>query len=325
MKRIGRARPVLKWAGGKSQLLDAILRALPARVDTYFEPFVGGGAVFFAMAAEGRFAHAVIADRNPDLIAVYRAVQKDVEGLILALGRFRHDEQEFYRVRAEKPRALLERAARVIYLNKTGYNGLYRVNRSGQFNVPFGRHKNPKICDAPNLRAVADALRGVEILTCDFEEVCARARPGDCVYFDPPYLPLSRTANFSAYDRHPFGLAEHERLTRVFAELEARGVPAVLSNSYTPETCELFERWDPQVVSVARVINSRATSRGPIPELLVGNQPRRRGHAAASVSSRVNNGPSSGRSRSGLQKRVASSSSSVSSSSARSPISRKRR
>ncbi|MBE7484897.1 MAG: DNA adenine methylase [Polyangiaceae bacterium] len=267
------ARPVLKWAGGKTQLLPKILARLPERIDTYFEPFVGGAAVFFALAARGSFRRAVLADRNPDLVAVYRALQQDVEGVIRALGRMSHSESEYYRVRALSPRGLVQRAARIIYLNKTGYNGLYRVNRSGQFNVPFGKYKNPNFCDAENLRAAAAALQGVEIAEADFEAVCARARPGDAVYLDPPYVPLSKTSYFTAYDRHPFGQLEHERLARVFAELEGRGVDAVLSNSNTPETRALYRGFRAEKVKVARNINSRASARGPIDELLVVAEP----------------------------------------------------
>jgi len=263
------ARPVLKWAGGKTQLLPQILERLPARIETFFEPFVGGAAVFFALAAEGRFQRAVLADRNPDLVAVYRALQADAEAVIDELSQMRHSEAEYYRIRELSPRRLAQRAARVIYLNKTGYNGLYRVNRSGQFNVPFGRYKKPNICDAENLRAAARVLEGVEIVEADFEEVCARARPGDAVYLDPPYVPLSKTANFTAYARHPFGPSEHQRLARAFAELERRRVAAVLSNSDTPETRALYRGFRAKKVQVSRAINSRPTARGPIDELLV--------------------------------------------------------
>jgi DNA adenine methylase len=249
---------------------------LPKRIDTYFEPFIGGGAVFFALAREGRFEHAVIADKNPDLVAVYLALQKDVDSLIRKLRDFEHSEEAYYRVRGSRPRGLAARAARVIYLNKTGYNGLYRVNRSGEFNVPFGRYKNPKICDEENLRAAARALEGVTILEADFEESCTRAKKGDAVYLDPPYVPVSRTSSFTAYDRHPFGPAEQQRLLRVFGELHARDVTAVLSNSCTPATEKLYEGWRAQRVKMARAINSRASARGPVYELLVENRPTTR-------------------------------------------------
>jgi DNA adenine methylase len=266
-------RPVLKWAGGKTQLVPAISRRLPDRIATYYEPFIGGGAVFFALAREKRFERAVIADKNADLLAVYRALQGDADALIAKLQSFSHDEKEYYRVRSSRPRGLVARAARVIYLNKTGYNGLYRVNRSGEFNVPFGRYKNPKICDEENLRAAALALSGVTILESDFEKACAGAKQGDAVYLDPPYVPLSKTASFTAYDRHPFGRAEQERLCRVFAELHERKVLALLSNSCTKETEKLYEGWRVSYVKMARAINSRGSARGPVHELLVENRP----------------------------------------------------
>lgn len=287
MKRAPLPGPVLKWAGGKTQLLDHILHQLPERIETYYEPFVGGGAVFFALARKGRFGRAVLSDKNPDLVAVYRALQCDVEGVIEALRRYRYSEEEYYRIRAARPRKLATRAARIIYLNKTGYNGLYRVNRSGGFNVPFGRYVNPKICDEERLRAAAEALHDVEIAERDFEQTVAPAKPGDAVYFDPPYVPLSRTANFTAYAREGFGLDEHERLARVFSDVAARGARVVLSNSDTPETRKLFRDFSPEKVFVSRVINSRTTGRGRIGEILVSAGPdgrarnaRRRARAA---------------------------------------------
>ncbi len=275
MKRGGAARPVLKWAGGKTQLLPRILPRLPERIDTFYEPFAGGGAVFFALASAGRFRRAVIADRNPDLVCVYLALQSDLDGLIRALKRMRHSKEEYYRVRARAPRSLVARAARVIYLNKTGYNGLYRVNRSGKFNVPFGRYTNPTICDETNLRAAARALEGVRVEVADFEKICERARPGDAVYFDPPYLPISQTASFSQYARHPFGVEEHERLARVFGELAQRGVPAVLSNSHTEESRRIFKGYEGELVRVTRPINCKASLRGAIREILLSNRPGR--------------------------------------------------
>jgi DNA adenine methylase len=279
--------PVLKWAGGKSQLISEIVKRLPQAIETYYEPFVGGGAVFFALAARGRFQRAVLSDLNPELVAVYRALAEDVEAVIRSLRRYHHSETEFYRVRDSKPRGLVQRAARMIYLNKTGYNGLYRVNRSGKFNVPFGRYKNPTICDEENLRAASKTLQGISIEIADFEQICRRAQPSDAVYLDPPYVPLSKTANFTSYDRHAFGIDDQRRLARVFTELATRGVPALLSNSDTPTTQELYAGFRSLRISVSRPINSRPSGRGPVPELLVTSTPRRRKRlqAAASASS----------------------------------------
>ena len=282
MTRPARVRPVLKWAGGKTQLLHEILRRLPQRMGTYYEPFVGGGAVFFALAAEGRFRRAVLVDRNPDLMAVYQALQQDADALIAELSKLRErvGEADYYRIRAKRPRKLASRAARVIYLNKVGYNGLYRVNRSGLFNVPYGRHRRPKVCDELNLRAAAEALRNVTLKCDDFEETCAEARPGDAVYFDPPYLPRFTRSNFTDYHFEPFLLEEHQRLGRVLRELGERGVYALLSNSDVPETRELYSGLCIKRVEANRNINSKATQRGPVHELLVTNllaSPRVRG------------------------------------------------
>jgi len=279
MKRGYAARPVLKWAGGKRQLQHRILEKLPADIDTYYEPFVGGGAIFFALAAENRFKRAVLGDRNADLVDVYRALTQDVEAVIRLLRKYRYDEAEYYRVREQRPRSLAARAARLIYLNKTGYNGLYRVNRAGEFNVPFGRHKSPLICDEDNLRAAAAALGRAEVVTEDFEPLCRDAGARDAVYFDPPYLPVSKTSNFTAYDPHPFGIDEHERLAQVFERLERRGVCTVLSNSCTEQTRKIFGRFQYDRVPVKRPINSKANLRGPVDEILVFSRPPARKRA----------------------------------------------
>lgn len=273
MNRVVPARPVLKWAGGKARLAKAICALLPQRIDTYFEPFVGGAAVFFALTKQGRYRKAVLSDSNPELINLYRVLKTDVAGVIKTLRGWKYDEEQYYYRRDEyRPRTAVARAARTIYLNKTGYNGLYRVNRSGQFNVPFGRHTNPTICDEANLQNVAECLKHVELQVSDFAAICELARPGDAVYFDPPYLPVSETAYFTSYDKQPFGIEQHARLAAVFSDLARRKVRAVLSNSDTPETRDLFHRWKTQHIQVPRAINSRATARGPVGELLVVNQ-----------------------------------------------------
>jgi DNA adenine methylase len=279
------AAPVLKWAGGKRQIVKQIVERLPERIATYYEPFVGGGAVFFELYNQKRFERAVLGDKNPELVNVYRALQEDVTGVIRALKKLKeqHSEEHYYQVRATIPRSETARAARVLYLNKTGFNGLYRVNRSGQFNVPFGRYDEPKIVNEPRLRAAADALAHVEIVNEDFEVLAKKARPGDAVYFDPPYLPVSATAAFAEYYADPFGIDAHRRLARAFDSLSKRGVAAVLSNSDTPVTRGLFEKHQLQIVSVRRAINSVATRRGGVGEILVTAQsmpPKRRTAAA---------------------------------------------
>jgi DNA adenine methylase len=265
-------RPVLKWAGSKQRLTTQILERLPATIDTYYEPFVGSAAVFIALAAAKRFKHAVLSDRNAELVNVYKTVQRNVDNLVTALERHKkkHDEDYFYKVRAIAPADLepVERAARTIYLNQTGFNGLYRVNRSGLFNVPFGRYKNPGICNEPRLRGAARLLKGVKIREADFEEACGNASKGDAVYFDPPYVPLSATS-FVAYHHQAFDDAAHERLGGLFATLAARSVSVVLSNSDTPRTRDLYRRWTIDPIQVPRMINSKSDQRGTVGELLV--------------------------------------------------------
>ena len=264
--------PFLKWAGGKGQLLSEILPRLPMQIDTYSEPFVGGGAVFFALATEGRFKEAFLADRNPALVEAYRVVKSRVEELIDVL-RAHADraasEEYYYEVRGNEPNDPVERVARLIFLNKTCFNGLYRVNRKGRFNVPFGRYKNPRVLNEVRLRAASSALKRATIVVSDFEHTVAGADRGDAVYFDPPYVPLSSSSSFTSYLADPFGKEEHERLARVYGHLCRRGVPAVLSNSDCELTRKLYERFDVRTVSATRAINSVAGKRGAINEILV--------------------------------------------------------
>jgi len=269
------ARPFLKWAGGKQQLLPAILDRLPERCATYYEPFIGGGAVFFALAARGAFRRAVLADGNADLVSAYLGIRGDVEGVIRRLSRMKHDEETFYRIRAIDPakRDLPHRAARVIYLNRTCYNGLFRVNSKGVFNVPFGRYKKPRILDRENLRRVSRALQRITILKADFEKAVARVKPGDVVYFDPPYVPVSRTSSFTAYAADAFGVDEQIRLAELVRALRDKGVYALLSNADAPISRELYDGLHVQVVEARRAINSRADRRGHVRELLVSTSP----------------------------------------------------
>ena len=215
------AAPFLKWAGGKRQLLAHIEARLPERIDTYFEPFLGGAAVFFRLAARGRFRRAVLADANPELVNCYQAVRDDVDGVIAELRKHRNDRALYYRVRRRDPAKLspTARAARLIYLNRCGYNGLYRVNSSGQFNVPFGSYSRPVICDEPKLRAAAAALRKVKIECDDFANTLRNVGRRDFVYLDPPYVPLSATSSFTAYAARDFGASDQERLAAVLRAL----------------------------------------------------------------------------------------------------------
>ena len=264
---------MLKWAGGKGRLLPELLARLPASFGAYHEPFVGGGALFFALAGVGRLGRVYLSDANAALIDVYLALRDDVAAVIAALRRHRYDRDHYYHVRAQRPAelSLPERAARVIDRNKTCYNGLYRENRAGQFNVPFGRYTNPTICDEPNLRAVANILQRADIARRRFDTVLDYAKAGDFVYFDPPYVPLSTTANFTTYDRAGFGPDDQRQLRDVFAELGRRGVGAMLSNSDTPLVRELYAGFRVEQVFAARAVNSKANGRGKVAEVLVLN------------------------------------------------------
>ena len=260
-------RPFLKWAGGKSQLLGRLRTRVPASYGRYFEPFLGGGALFFALLPK----RGVLSDVNREIIDCYTAVRDDVTGLVAALRDHRYDSEHYYAVRDTDPAKLsrVERAARTIFLNKTGFNGLYRVNRSGKFNVPFGRYAKPAICDEENLRACSAALANVELVAADFESAASRAIAGDFVYFDPPYVPLSRTAAFTAYAPGGFDLVAQSRLAAFFGKLAARGVVVLLSNSDVPEIRKLYARYRMDSIEASRVINCKATRRGPVRELLV--------------------------------------------------------
>ena len=281
-------RPFLKWAGGKSQLLGKLRARVPKSYERYFEPFLGGGALFFSL----RPAKGVLGDVNGEIVDCYTAVRDDVRGLVAALQNHRYDAGHYYAVRDADPAKLplVERAARTIFLNKTGFNGLYRVNRAGKFNVPFGRYAKPSICDEENLRACSAALANVELVAGDFERVASRARAGDFVYFDPPYVPLSRTSAFTAYAPGGFDLDAQSRLAAFFGKLAARGVALLLSNSDVPEIRKLYARYRIDTIEATRVINCKATRRGPVNELLVRHKSglsRRKGSKPTATRARV--------------------------------------
>lgn len=275
MARAPIPRPFLKWAGGKTRLLPDLIRRLPPTFSAYHEPFVGSGALFFALHRLDRLSRTCLSDLNPELIDSYRAVRDRVEAVMALLNGYPYDREFYYALRAKDPAQLdlPARAARTIYLNKTGFNGLYRVNRRGRFNVPFGRHNSPTICDADNLRAVSQALQdpGVELACEPFAAVLERAQAGDLVYFDPPYAPLSATASFTAYFASGFTNADQARLRDVCLELAARGVSALVSNSDTDLVRSLYTTppFAVDQVQAARAINSAADRRGKIGELVI--------------------------------------------------------
>ena len=264
--------PVLKWAGGKARLLPEIVKRLPSRklwTGGYFEPFVGGAAVFFHLVP----AHARLSDWNPELVHLYTVIRDDVEGLIADLGRHMHDRTYYYAVRAIDPETLspIERASRTIFLNRTCFNGLYRVNQRGLFNVPFGKYDNPTLCPTDRLRAAAKALEGVSIAQGDFEAAVAEAKRGDFVYFDPPYVPLTPTASFTNYTSSSFGVEAQRRLAQVFTDLGKRGVRCLLSNSDTPLVRELYAGHHIDGVLAPRAISRDGEGRKAVGEVLVRN------------------------------------------------------
>ncbi|MDV2990941.1 MAG: Modification methylase DpnIIA [Chroococcidiopsis sp. SAG 2025] len=271
-------RPFLKWAGGKSQLISQYISYFPQKFATYYEPFLGGGAVFFYLYGVARNDKstkkfpAVLTDINPELINVYCCVRDRVEELIELLTRHQeqHDRDYYYRVRSQFTGTSVEMAARLIYLNKTCFNGLYRENSKGEFNVPMGRYKNPTICSAELLRLVSDSLQSVKIEVRYFDAILEFAKTTeDFVYFDPPYHPLSNTSNFTGYSRYSFNETDQIRLRDTFAELAGRGVKVMLSNSNCSLVRELYKDFHIHEILAARSINSQAQKRGKITEILV--------------------------------------------------------
>lgn len=271
--------PFVKWVGGKRQLLRQF-RELglypPEDFDpvnnTYFEPFVGGGAVFFDLLPK----HAVLSDMNAELVTTYNVIKSNVEALIRSLRHHTYEKEHYLKVRAKNPEKLsdVEVASRFIYLNRTGFNGLYRVNSKGIFNVPFGSYKNPRICDATNLRRASKALQHVTIRRDDYQTVLKRAKKGDFIYFDPPYHPLTATAAFTSYTASGFSAEDQIRLRDVFVELHKRGCCVMLSNSSAPFIKKIYgEIKDKKVriteIEAGRMVNSRPAGRGKIKEVLV--------------------------------------------------------
>jgi DNA adenine methylase len=298
------AKPVLKWAGGKTQILETIGKMLPKemkenKIHRYIEPFIGGGAVFFYIADRYPSVELIISDINPELILLYKTIKKDVEALITILDELSknylqngEDDREkfFYKIRGEFNQMLADtnfskyqpswstRASQIIFLNRTCFNGLFRVNARGYFNVPFGRYKNPSICDAENLRSVAGLLQRTTILNNDFEKVESYVNSETFVYFDPPYRPISSTASFNSYAKDSFDDREQLRLSRFYRALDEKGAKLMLSNS-DPKNINLednffddaYRDYRIERIEAARLINSKSEKRGPIRELLIMN------------------------------------------------------
>lgn len=269
------AGPFLKWVGGKGKLRHALAALLPPGVDLmrHVEPFLGGGALFFARAPE----RALLCDINPDLIATYEAVRDEAQSVITHLRRLAkthgeegyYEQRERYNQRSHKTRA--ERAAQFIYLNKTCFNGLYRVNRKGDFNVPMGRYTNPNIADAETILAASARLTSAVLRCAPFETLLSEVRPGDFVYLDPPYEPVSRTANFTGYAQDGFSQQKQTQLRDVYRELDRRGAKLMLSNSDVPFIRDLYRGFQIDVVMAPRAVSCDAKARGPVAEVVVRN------------------------------------------------------
>ncbi len=262
--------PVLKWAGGKRSLVQAILSTFPPdyRGRAYHEPFLGGGAVFFSVAP----LRGTVNDVNPRLINFYRVVRDHPGELIEEAEKLHYDRDIYYSLRDRFNSGGLspvEDASLLLYLNKTGYNGLYRVNSRGEFNVPFGTYRDPTIAPRDDIHAASEALRRVEVRNEDFSYLLDAAREGDLVYLDPPYEPLSRTSSFNTYSPTGFPWEEQVRLGETLRELDARGVLLVLSNS--EPTRKLYEDFNVTTVRSNRSINTKTSRRGPINEIIVTN------------------------------------------------------
>lgn len=267
-------RPFIKWAGGKTQLLDKLRARMPATYGSYFEPMIGGGALFFNLCPQ----QAVICDLNGEAINAYRTVKDNCDELIASLGRHEITPEYYYELRnidrvAGRLDQLspIERASRFIYLNKMCFNGLYRVNKKGHFNVPIGSRRQRLLIDADNIAACSRALQNAALLECGYENIIGLVRPGDFVYFDPPYLPINETSNFTQYTKSDFGKEQHLALRDFCRVLNERGVHWLLSNSHCEYTVELYREFNCETIPALRIINAKGTRRGPVNELLVSN------------------------------------------------------
>ena len=279
-KRNKLVSPVVKWVGGKRQLLKEIEHHLPLEVlngkAIYYEPFVGGGAVFFHLQPNT----AVINDNNEELVNLYKVIKDYPEELIKSLKKYRNEEEYFYQIRGldRDPDVFsklsdIERASRIIFLNKTCYNGLFRVNSAGEFNTPFGRYKNPNIVNEITIRAINNYFtnNNISILNTDFESALVNIKPNSFVYFDPPYDPVSDSANFTGYTKGGFGKDEQVRLKNLCDNLNSNNIKFMLSNSATDFIKELYSGYKKRTITAKRAVNSKADKRGAVEEVLIWN------------------------------------------------------
>jgi len=265
--------PIVKWAGGKRRLLFELLNNMPACYNRYFEPFIGGGALFFELQPD----NAYISDMNEELINLYQIVRDNVYALIENLKIHDVSKEYFMKIRnidreeEYQNWSKVQKAGRFIYLNRTCFNGLYRINSQGQFNVPFGNYKNPKIINENNLINCSNLLQKTEIKHADFSEILNKVKRGDFVYFDPPYVPLSETSSFTSYTKDGFDMDMQFKLRDICDELNSMGIKFLLSNSDTKLVNELYENYNIKKVFASRAINANADGRGKITEILVRN------------------------------------------------------
>ena len=265
--------PIVKWVGGKRQLMFELLKNMPENYNRYFEPFIGGGALFFELQPD----NAYISDMNEELINLYKVVRDNVEELITDLQKHDISKEYFMEIRnidrteEYKNWSNIQKASRFIYLNRTCFNGMYRVNSKGEFNVPFGHYKNPRILDENNLINCSNLLQRTEIKHADFSEILKKVKKDDFVYFDPPYVPLSETSSFTSYTKDGFDMDMQFKLSDACDELDSMGVKFLLSNSDTKLVNELYENYNIKKVFASRQINANADGRGKITEVLVRN------------------------------------------------------
>ena len=265
--------PIVKWVGGKRQLMFELLKNLPENYNRYFEPFIGGGALFFELQPE----KAYISDMNGELINLYNVVKNNVYELIDELKKHEISKEYFMNIRnIDRTKKYekwsdIQKASRFIYLNRTCFNGMYRVNSKGEFNVPFGNYKNPRIIDENNLINCSNLLQKTEIKNTDFSEILKYVQKGDFVYFDPPYVPLNETSSFTSYTKEGFDVDMQFKLRDVCDELDSMGVNFMLSNSDTKFVNELYENYNIKKVFASRQINANPSGRGKITEVLVKN------------------------------------------------------
>lgn len=259
--------PFLRWAGGKRSLIPQIEPRLPANLDVYYEPFLGGGALFFKV----RPLRAILSDINPDLISCYLQVRSQPERVIDRLRQFRYSKDEYYRIRESKPKTEIGKAARFIYLNRTCWNGLYRVNRNGKFNVPFGRYKNPTLCNDKLLRSASNALGTAKIFVTDFEDAVCDAAKGDFVYMDPPYTVLHNNNSFLKYNDCIFKWSDQIRLAKLAKELDRRGCYVMISNAYSSSIRDLYIGFNNHILTRHSLISGRTEARVKVHEYLFTN------------------------------------------------------